>query len=48
MSGCRSQRIGVAWSLAAVMLVGSHEARAAGGAYAVDTAEISDAGSCKI
>ena len=48
MSGCRSQRIGVAWSLAAVMLMAAHEARAAGGAYAVDTAEISDAGSCKI
>jgi hypothetical protein len=41
-------RLVIAWPLAAVMLVCSHDARAAGGAYAVDTSEISEAGSCKI
>jgi hypothetical protein len=39
---------GAAWLALAAALALSHGARAAGGAYQVDTADISDVGSCKV
>ena len=46
--GIRAGRIGIAREAAISSLSSGRQARAANGAYAVDAADISDVGSCKI
>ena len=46
--GFRAGRIGLATAVAILAWLSAGEARAANGAYAVDAADISDVGSCKV
>ena len=46
--GCWAKHTGIAAAIAALIVISAQDARAANGAYAVDAADISEVGSCKV